>query len=50
MMKGQPNLVSRIPLGRFGTPEEVAKAVMLLIDNPYMTGQTIAMSGGMAFN
>jgi len=50
MMKGQPNLVSRIPLGRFGTPEEVAKAVMLLIDNSYMTGQTIAMSGGMAFN
>ena len=40
---------SRIPLGRFGTSEEVAKAVMLLIDNPYMTGQTIAMSGGMNF-
>jgi 3-oxoacyl-[acyl-carrier protein] reductase len=50
MMKGQQNLVSRIPLGRFGTADEVAKAVMLLIDNPYMTGQTIAMSGGMAFN
>jgi 3-oxoacyl-[acyl-carrier protein] reductase len=50
MMKGQPQLVSRIPLGRFGQPDEVAKAVMMLIDNPYMTGQTIAMSGGMAFN
>ena len=50
MMKGQPQLVSRIPLGRFGRPEEVAKAVMMLIDNPYMTGQTIAMSGGMAFS
>ena len=50
MMKGQPQLASRIPLGRLGQPEEVAKAVMLLIDNPYMTGQTIAMSGGMAFN
>jgi 3-oxoacyl-[acyl-carrier protein] reductase len=50
MMKGQPQLVSRIPLGRFGQPEEVARAVMMLIDNPYMTGQTIAMSGGMAFN
>ncbi|MBI5322562.1 3-oxoacyl-ACP reductase family protein [Bradyrhizobium sp.] len=50
MMKGEPQLVSRIPLGRFGQPEEVAKAVMMLIDNPYMTGQTIAMSGGMAFN
>jgi 3-oxoacyl-[acyl-carrier protein] reductase len=50
MMAGQDNLVSRIPLGRFGTADEVAKAVMLLVDNPYMTGQTIALSGGMAFN
>jgi len=50
MMQGQQQLVSRIPLGRFGTADEVASAVMLLIQNPYMTGQTIAMSGGMAFN
>ena len=50
MMAGQTSLVSRIPMGRFGTPEEVAQAVMLLVNNPYMTGQTIAMSGGMAFN
>lgn len=41
MMRDQPQLVSRIPLGRFGTPEEVAKAVMLLVDNAYMTGQTV---------
>ena len=50
MMKGQPQLASRIPLGRFGNADEVASAVMLLVDNAYMTGQTIAMSGGMAFN
>jgi 3-oxoacyl-[acyl-carrier protein] reductase len=50
MMKGQESLVSRIPLGRFGTADEVAQAVMMLLDNPYMTGQTVAMSGGMAFN
>jgi 3-oxoacyl-[acyl-carrier protein] reductase len=50
MMKGQHNLVSRIPVGRFGKPEEVAQAVMMLLRNPYMTGQTVAMSGGMAFN
>ena len=50
MMKGQPQLASRIPLGRFGTADEAASAVLLLIDNAYMTGQTIAMSGGMAFN
>ena len=50
MMKGQDKLVSRIPLGRFGTSDEVAEAVMMLIGNAYMTGQTVAMSGGMAFN
>jgi 3-oxoacyl-[acyl-carrier protein] reductase len=33
-MTGQPNLVARIPLCRFGKPEEVAKAVVVLIDNP----------------
>jgi 3-oxoacyl-[acyl-carrier protein] reductase len=50
MMKGQDSLVGRIPLGRFGKAEEVASAVMMLIDNAYMTGQTVALSGGMAFN
>lgn len=50
MMKGQDNLAGRIPLGRFGTADEVAGAAMLLIDNAYMTGQTVALSGGMAFN
>ena len=50
MMRGQPGLISRIPLGRFGTADEVAQAVMMLIGNAYMTGQTVAMSGGMAFN
>jgi 3-oxoacyl-[acyl-carrier protein] reductase len=50
MMKGHTNLVSRIPLGRFGTADEVAQAVMMLVGNPYMTGQTVPMSGGMAFN
>jgi 3-oxoacyl-[acyl-carrier protein] reductase len=50
MMQGQQDLVSRIPLGRFGKTCEVAQAVMMLLDNPYMTGQTVAMSGGMAFN
>jgi len=50
MMKDQQALVARIPLGRFGTSDEVAQAVMSLIGNAYVTGQTIALSGGMAFN
>jgi 3-oxoacyl-[acyl-carrier protein] reductase len=39
-----------IPLGRFGTAEEVAQVVLMLVGNAYMTGQTVALSGGMAFN
>ena len=42
--------LARIPLGRFGTSEEVAQVVMMLIANGYMTGQTVALSGGMSFN
>jgi 3-oxoacyl-[acyl-carrier protein] reductase len=40
---------ARIPLGRFGTPQECAQVVMMLVGNEYMTGQTIALSGGMSF-
>jgi len=50
MMRGQPDLARRIPLGRLGHPEEVAQAALLVLGNDYMTGQTIALSGGMAFN
>ena len=50
MIKDAKDLVARIPLGRFGTSQEVTQAVMLLIENSYMTGQTIALSGGMSFN
>ena len=50
MMRGRADLAQRIPLGRMGQPEEVAQAVLMLLGNDYMTGQTIALSGGMAFN
>lgn len=47
---GLASTPARIPLGRFGTSEEVAQVVMMLIGNGYMTGQTVALSGGMSFN
>jgi 3-oxoacyl-[acyl-carrier protein] reductase len=47
---GLASSASRIPVGRFGTSKEVAQVVLMLIGNAYMTGQTIALSGGMAFN
>ncbi|HTU53361.1 MAG TPA: SDR family NAD(P)-dependent oxidoreductase [Acetobacteraceae bacterium] len=45
----ESELVSRIPLGRLGTAEEVAEAVLMVIGNAYMTGQTIQLNGGMNF-
>ena len=41
---------ARIPLGRLGTSEEVAAAVMMVAGNPYMTGQTVSVNGGLNFN
>ncbi|HMJ62473.1 MAG TPA: 3-oxoacyl-ACP reductase family protein [Bryobacteraceae bacterium] len=36
----------RIPVGRYGTPEEVAGVAVMLAQNAYMTGQTIHVNGG----
>ncbi len=46
---GLASAASRIPLGRFGTTEECAQVVMMLVGNAYMTGQTVALSGGLSF-
>jgi 3-oxoacyl-[acyl-carrier protein] reductase len=35
-----------LPVGRFGTAEEVAEIVVMLAGNGYMTGQTISVNGG----
>jgi 3-oxoacyl-[acyl-carrier protein] reductase len=35
-----------IPVGRFGTVEEVASVVLMLAGNAYMTGQTVNVNGG----
>lgn len=40
---------SRIPIGRFGTVEEVADVAVMLVNNAYMTGQTISLNGGMYY-
>ncbi len=36
----------RIPVGRFGTAEEVAGVVVMLVRNGYITGQTVNVNGG----
>ncbi len=35
-----------IPVGRFGTVDEVADVVAMLATNGYITGQTINVNGG----
>jgi 3-oxoacyl-[acyl-carrier protein] reductase len=42
--------VARIPLGRLGTSQEVAAAVVMVATNAYMTGQTVPVNGGLNFN
>ena len=44
------SLFDRIPVGRFGRPEDVAAAVLYLASNEagYVTGQTLHVNGGMA--
>ncbi len=42
--------LAKIPLGRLGTAEEIASLVLMVVGNPYMTGQTVAANGGMHFN
>ena len=49
MMRGRTDLARNIPLGRMGQAGEVAQAVLMVLGNDYMTGQTILLNGGMAF-
>ena len=49
MMRGRTDLARNIPLGRMGQPDEVAHAVLMVLGNDYMTGQTIVLNGGMTF-
>lgn len=43
------SVVSRIPFGKTGTPDDVARTVELLLDSPaYLTGQIIAVDGGLS--
>lgn len=43
----QAQILSRIPLGRFGLPEEIAKGVVFLAaDGDYITGAQLNINGG----
>ena len=47
MMRDNPRATPALsPVGRFGTVNEVADAVVMLAANGYITGQTINVNGG----
>jgi gluconate 5-dehydrogenase len=43
-----PTLIAQTPMGRFGTTDQIARAVLFLAseDADYITGQTLAVDGG----
>ena len=43
-------LRKRIPLCRAGTPEDVARAVLFLAQEPFITGQILTVDGGRSVN
>ena len=44
------NVIAAVPLGRMGTPDEVAKAALFLAsdDSSFITGIELFVDGGMA--
>jgi 3-oxoacyl-[acyl-carrier protein] reductase len=46
--KERSEFLRRVPLGRAGTPEEVAKLIAFLLseDSSYITGNSIFIDGG----
>ena len=40
-------VLEKIPMGRFGTPEEIADLVLFLTTASYITGQIISIDGGL---
>ena len=47
--RSRPTSWARVPVGRFGAVDEVAQAVLMVVGNSFITGQTIAVNGGVLF-
>jgi 3-oxoacyl-[acyl-carrier protein] reductase len=46
----EAGIAAQIPVGRVGTGDDIAQTVLLLIQNGFITGQTIAVNGGSLFS
>ena len=40
------SIVEKVPLGRAGEPNDVAKAILFLLESTYLSGQIINVDGG----
>jgi 3-oxoacyl-[acyl-carrier protein] reductase len=48
MLPGDPGYLAKlIPVGRMGTPEEVADLAVAMLRNAYLTSKVVALDGGM---
>ncbi|TDQ97410.1 SDR family NAD(P)-dependent oxidoreductase [Paraburkholderia silvatlantica] len=43
------NVAERLPVGRLGEADEVAQVALMVVGNGFVTGQTIAVNGGISF-
>ncbi len=39
-------LMDEVPMGKLGTPDDIAKAVLFFAENDYVTGQILGVNGG----
>jgi NAD(P)-dependent dehydrogenase (short-subunit alcohol dehydrogenase family) len=44
--EARKKIIASTPLGRLGTPDDVVKAVLFLLENDYLTGTTLVVDGG----
>lgn len=46
----QEKILASVPLGRLGSVEDISRAVLYLLDAPYVTGQVINVDGGQSIS
>jgi len=46
----EAGVAAQIPVGRVGTGDDIAQTVLLLVQDDFITGQTIAVNGGSLFS
>jgi NAD(P)-dependent dehydrogenase (short-subunit alcohol dehydrogenase family) len=47
MRQSDGQLAGNVPVGRLSKPEEVTKAVVSLVESPFVTAQTLSVDGEM---